>query len=69
MDVIYANTFLLKSVDKAWYMFETLSKNSMHQVAFMLLGGISSHTTNRGRTYELGHFVDMQVKLMNCLGC
>lgn len=73
VDASYGGTFMHKSEDEEWKLFETLSENSVYHVSASRTEAPTTGSQKRGGLYEVGQSVaintrvDMLSEKLDCL--
>lgn len=62
VDASCGGTFMLKSEEEAWQLFETLSENSLHRMSATTRES-PMLTQKRGGMYEIGSIMDIHSKV------
>jgi len=62
VDALYGGTFMLKSEDKEWQLFETLSKNSLYHMSASGSDRLIAPQKWDG-IYEVGNYIDIHKKM------
>ena len=61
VDALCGGIFMLKNEHEAWWLFETLSENSLHHMSAACRD--PPIRPKRGRMYEVGHSIDIYSKI------